>query len=235
MASTFAFYEKKMGKCFQVSKERSCYQDLLPLLASCSGIYAAVQVRLNRQFSSNPNDGFVIGCKHLDSRVVLPLHGPIEDALANHQPNGIGIGVLPSRVTPPKPDDFMTTGFKTLFDTLVQPYLTNQFERHRIAMFKKHGGDRTKLPDAWQMAWAVRNGLSHNGRVHFDVHPKAKKDPDPVHWRGLTISIDHQDQPILGNFLNVGDLIVLSLDMEEAISGALPWTEMDDQPTKSAV
>jgi len=56
-----------------------------------------------------------------------------------------------------------------------------------------------------------------------------------VHWRGLTISIDHQDQPILGNLLNVGDLIVLSLEMEEAISGALPWVDMNDQPTKSTV
>jgi len=141
-----------MGKCYQISKVRSCYQDLLPLLASCAGIYAAIQVRLKKQFSFNLNDGFVIGCKHLDSRVVLPLHGPIEDALANHQPDGVGIGVLPGRATAQNPDDFMTPGFKSLFDTLVQPYLTNQYERHRIEMLKRHHGNRTKLPDAWQMA-----------------------------------------------------------------------------------
>lgn len=214
------------GKCYQISTERSCFQDLLPLLAACAGIYAAVQVRKNRNFISKPTDGFVIACKHLDARVVLPLHGPIEDALEGKQPNAIGVGVIASRETARRPDDFNTLGFKTLFDILIQPFLTNQYERHRAELFQKYKNDRTQLPNPWQMAWLIRNGLSHNGKVHFDRERKLIH--APVSWRELVITTDHQDHPILGNFVNIGDLIVLSLDMEEVLTGPLPWQPLNE-------
>jgi hypothetical protein len=70
----------------QITKQQNCYQDLLPLLASCAGIYTALQARLLQNVFSNPGDGLVIECKHLDMRVVLPLHGPIEAAIQNVKP-----------------------------------------------------------------------------------------------------------------------------------------------------
>jgi hypothetical protein len=39
----------------------------------------------------------------------------------------------------------------------------------------------------------------------------------------------HQGQTILGNFLNVGDAIVLSIEMEQSLSGKVPWLHMRDQ------
>jgi hypothetical protein len=111
---------------------------------------------------------------------------------------------------------------------LNQPFLTNQYERHQVELFEKHKGDRTKLPDPWQAAWLIRNGLSHNGKVHFDL--KRKPTHAPVRWRDLLITTDHQGHQILGNFVNIGDLMVLSLDMEEALTGPLPWVPLNEQP-----
>jgi hypothetical protein len=222
-----------MGKCYQITHRQNCYQDLMPLLASCAGIYAAVHARLYQSVPSNPSDSFVIECKYLDARVVLPLHGPIEAAIENVEPQVISVGVLPGRASGATPLQHQLSGFVKIFDTLMQPYLTNQYERHKAAMLQRHHSDRTKLPQAWQMAWAIRNGLSHNGKVHFEPPKQTSKKPPqtpaPVHWRGLKIGPENQGQIILGNLLNFGDLIVLSLDMEEELAGKVPWLLMRDQ------
>ena len=106
-------------------------------------------------------------------------------------------------------------------------------------MLQKYHSDRTQLPDAWQMAWVIRNGLSHNGKVHFDppkqTSKKTPKLPAPVHWQGLKIGPEHQGQTILGNFLNVGDLIVLSIEMEQSLSGKVPWQLMREQNSTTDV
>jgi hypothetical protein len=216
-----------MGKCYQISAARSCFLELLPLLATCSATYAAVQVHTKRPFSSAPNDAFVITCKHLDARVALPLHGPIQDALQNRQPEGVGIGVLNGRGSIPT-SGFESAGFKDLFDRMIHPYVVNQFERGKLAIKGKFSADRTKWPSPWQMGGLIRNGLAHGGKVHFDL--RRNPNPNPVIWRGLSISARQQDEVILGNFVNVGDLIVLSLEMEEDLNGPLPFAPMEDQP-----
>ena len=216
-----------MGKCFQISSSRGCFQELLPLLATCSATYAAVQVHSARRFSSAPDHVFVIICRHLDSRVALPLHGPIEDALQNRVPEGIGIGVLQGRGSIPTPG-FESAGFKDLFDRMIHPYVVNQFERGRLSIEARFSTDRTKWPAAWQMGWLIRNGLAHGGMVHFDL--RRNPNPSPVCWRGLSISANQQGNTILGNFVNVCDLIVMTLDMEEDLAGPLPFVKMEDQP-----
>ena len=218
-----------MGKCYQISAARNCFQELLPLLATCSATYAAVQVHTARRFSSAPDHVFVITCKHLDARVALPLHGPIEDALQNRKPEGVGIGVLDGRGSIPTPG-FESAGFKDLFDRMIHPYVVNQFERGRLAIEGKFSVDRTKWPPPWQMGWLIRNGLAHGGTVHFDL--RRNPNPNPVIWHGLSISAKQQDEVILGNFVNVGDLIVLSLEMEEDLNGPLPSVPMEDQPRR---
>ena len=155
-----------MGKCYQISAARNCFQELLPLLATCSATYAAVQVHTARRFRSAPDHAFVITCKHLDARVALQLHGPIEDALQNRKPEGVGIGVLDGRGSIPTPG-FESAGFKDLFDRMIHPYVIKQFERGRLAIQGRFSADRTKWPPPWQMGWLIRNGLAHGGMVHF--------------------------------------------------------------------
>ncbi len=216
-----------MGKCFQISSSRGCFQELLPLLATCSATYAAVQIYTTGRFSSAPDHAFVIICKHLDSRVALPLHGPIADALQNRFPEGIGIGVLQGRGSILTPG-FESAGFRDFFDRMIHPYVVNQFEQGRPSIEKRYSTDRSKWPAPWQMGWLIRNGLAHGGMVHFEL--RRNPNPSPVCWHGLTISAKQQGKPILGNFVNVGDLIVLSLEMEEDVAGALPFVPMEDQP-----
>ena len=78
------------------------------------------------------------------------------------------------------------------------------------------------------MGWLIRNGLAHGGTVHFDL----RRNPNPslVFWRGLSISASQQGDTNLGNFVNVGDLIVMTLDMEEDLAGPLPFVLMENQP-----
>lgn len=74
------------------------------------------------------------------------------------------------------------------------------------------------------MGWLIRNGLAHGGTVHFDLRRNAN--PNPMIWHGLSIFAKQQDDVILGNFVNVGDLIVLSLEMKEDLDGSLPFVPM---------
>jgi len=93
-----------MGKCYQISAARNCFHELLPLLANCSATYAAVQVHTARLFSSPPDHAFVITCKHLDARVALPLHGPIEDALKTGNLKALELGFWTAAVQFPLSD-----------------------------------------------------------------------------------------------------------------------------------
>ena len=216
-----------MGKCYQIAPTRLCFTEFLPLLATCSVTYAAVQVYTSGRFISAPDHAFLISCKHLDKRVVLPLHGPIEDALNNRRPQGIGVGVVNGRGSVPAAG-FESPGFRDLFDRMIHPYVVNQFERGRLSIEEKFSPKRTQWPEAWQMGWLIRNGLAHGGTVHFDL--RHNPNPSPVSWRGLSISEKLQGAHILGNLLNVGDLIVLTLEMEEDLGGQLPYLPMDEQP-----
>lgn len=67
--------------------------------------------------------------------------------------------------------------------------------------------------------------------MHFDL--RRKPNPRPVRWHGLSIDADYQGHMILGNLVNVGDLIVLSLEMEEELAGPIPFAQMEDQPKNS--
>ena len=115
-----------------------------------------------------------------------------------------------------------------LFEAAIQPCLVNQYTRYIGDIQSSHSKRCHKWLDAWQMAWCIRNGLSHGGCISFSL----KSDPDPsaVKWRGLYIDKSHQGKSILGNLVNVGDLIALSIDMEEFQSGRLPFLKIaDDQ------
>ena len=63
--------------------------------------------------------------------------------------------------------------------------------------------------------------------MRFDL--KKSPNPEPVCWHGLSISAAQQGNPILGSFLSVGHLILLLLDIEEALAGAFSFTPMEDQ------
>lgn len=80
------------------------------------------------------------------------------------------------------------------------------------------------------MGWLIRNGLTHGGTVHFDL--RRNPNPNPVIWHGLSIFAKHQDEVILGNFVNFSNLIVLSLKMGEAFNRPLPSVPMEYQPKR---
>ena len=78
------------------------------------------------------------------------------------------------------------------------------------------GTNRTSWPDAWQMGWMVRNGISHGGLVHFK-----NDNQQGVTWNELEITPNEQGTQILGTLVNQGDLVLLLIDMEESLAGPL--------------
>ena len=62
------------------------------------------------------------------------------------------------------------------------------FYENNYNHFEKLFGKKYNLwPDAWRMAWVVRNAMSHNGNIYFkDLNTS------PINWNVVTIS--HLDQ-----------------------------------------
>ena len=209
-----------MGKCYQIAEGHHLYEEMLSVFTVCSAIYTAAQVHGLGSFSSSPSDGLVIECRHLKRAVVLPLHGFIELALHEKRPPGLGIGLLTNQL-PRKHFQIQTNGFDTLFARVIHPYVVNLFERRRSANEARFSKSRLKWTDSWQMGWLVRNALSHNGRVHFNL--ESQPEPKPVSWHGLSFDKNDQGRPLLGSLINAGDLIVLSIEMTEDLDGPLPY------------
>jgi hypothetical protein len=194
-----------------------------------AAVYRAALHYSNQGQAPELNPSFVIQCKHIDYRIVIPLKGPFEAAIQNRPPESLYVGIVPggklTAIANPVVD---TPALLGLFEAAIQPCLINQFTRHIGEIRSTHSKHRHLWPDAWQMAWCIRNGLAHGGCVTFSL--KDDPDPSPVKWRGLSIDKSHQGKSILGNLVNVGDLIALSIDMEEARSGPLPFQVLANQP-----
>jgi hypothetical protein len=224
-----------VGAYYQLSQERPFSQEIYPLLISCSAIYIAASCRSNQGCASKPEDACVIDCRHINARVVLPLHGFIEHALGGLPLVGMGVGVLPGRRRALS-DPTLTSGFRDVFDRMIQPFLVNHFVRGRETIEKRHTEKRPSWPSSWQMGWLVRNALSHDGKVYFESGKRGdqgRTTPKPVHWRGLEIRPEDQGTPILGNLVSFGDLIILALEMEEAERGPIPWIPMSEPMIRS--
>jgi hypothetical protein len=90
-----------------------------------------------------------------------------------------------------------------------RPWLDNHImANHAIGKKKAF----TLWPPVWQMAWVVRNAISHRGRINFT-------DPNlaPITWEGLTYSHNDHDRKLFELDLGVADLILLLVEMGKAL------------------
>lgn len=109
---------------------------------------------------------------------------------------------------------FIKSGLQRFFDLIFKPFIVSYFEAHNSEIEIKFPAGRDKWPDPWQMTWAVRNAVSHNGTV-YSKNPNGKL----VSWKGLAHSQSiEQNFPILRK-INGGDMLVLLIEMEEIRTG----------------
>ncbi|GAB1392835.1 hypothetical protein MASR1M60_09980 [Rhodocyclaceae bacterium] len=198
-----------------LTPDSGIFSEINNLLIALQSLAVALHLHSGHSPHFGSRDYVTVEGKYLDVGIRLPLHGPVQAAMKNHLPDLIELTVV---------EGDRGTGDHSSWHSRLQNYLNHLFpplllyyhERHRDWMWQRHHSDRTKLPDAWQMGWAIRNATAHNGRV-FDP----RKSSGSVQWRGLIFS--RQDEPAQGllDYVNGGDLLILMFDMEKSLQDLL--------------
>lgn len=201
---------------YQISQQVGFFDELNTLVTATAAVAIAADLHVSGSVTYQPGDYLTIVGKHVDSRVRMPLAGPIAVALAGRKPDVIELAVVPGRDRE-RGYAYKTSGLVALLDSLFQPFIVNYYERWVDDIRSRVSTDRTSWPASWQMGWMIRNAVSHGGNVHF-----RHQSQQPVSWRGLTVSPADQGKQVLGHFINQGDLLVLLIDMEESRAGPLP-------------
>ncbi|MBB3195884.1 hypothetical protein [Roseateles terrae] len=197
---------------FLIDKNSGLFHHLNVFLIALEGVFTATSLAAGQRVQLNPGDFSTIEGLVSKMDVRVPLHGPIATAIQDRTPDVIEITVLPTPPSPPR-FRFNTRGLVRTLTILVQPFYANYFEQHVPEIRARYGRDDKGWPPVWQAAWAVRNAISHNGRVWF-------KSPDhpAVTWRSLTLAPAHNGTE-LSSLMSLGDLLVLLLDMEAERTG----------------
>lgn len=201
------------ARSFVVTKTTGFYPELNVLMVALQSLAMSAEFLLHGKVTFQPGDYVTVEALHLKHGVRLPLHGPVQAALKNLQPDEVHIGVdaLPA----PSQPGFQTAGFASFTNSIFLPLLVSFHERFKSELVAKHSSDRTNWPDPWQMSWAIRNAASHGGTVFERATQR------PVSWRGLIFGPKDEPAKRLLSLVNGGDILLLMRDMEESLTGAL--------------
>jgi hypothetical protein len=192
----------------QLKPTDALFEDINVLLIAVASLATAATLRVDGKAVFGAGDYVTIEGRHLDIRVRLPLHGPVEAAIANRKPDLIELSELTGR-DPERSYSTKTGGFANNVDALFLPFLVSYFQRHRAEVEAKHKPDRLAWPPSWQMGWALRNAASHGG-VAFE-----RRCQKPVAWRGLSFGPSDEPAKSLLKLLNAADTLLLLLEMDK--------------------
>lgn len=141
--------------------------------------------------------------------VRLPLVGPIEEAIIDRVPNSLEIAVGPS-TDPASP---RTIGsHQRLFNSIIAPVFVEFFEGNTLWLSENVNSDKSKWPEILSFARVVRNAISHSGNITID-----NANAIPVSWYRLTYGPEQNKRKIIGMDLTFADLLVLMLEVSEAL------------------
>lgn len=197
---------------YHITKRTGFFNELSTLLIALQGVAVAAELHVSGKVEHQPGDYLTVEAKHLNARVRLPLFGPVQAALANKEPDLIELTVVPGKDAE-REYAHWTSGFQRFADAIFLPFLVSYHEAHRPQVETRFSAGRHTWPNPWQMSWAVRNAVSHNGRV-FE-----KPTQRPVAWQGLVFAPADEPASKLLTLINGGDLLLLMLEMEEARTG----------------
>jgi len=108
-------------------------------------------------------------------------------------------------------------GYKGATLAVVTSLYVTFFEQHREWLRATYGSDTKKWPGFFNFARTIRNFIvHHDGRVHFE-NPKAAS----VQWHHLSYSpADEGKQAVGHNYISVGDMLVLTIELGDALDQA---------------
>lgn len=196
---------------YKIIKSTGFYTELNVLLIALQGVAVTAGRLLNGGLIHNVGDYLTIQAKYLQKEVRVPLVGPVEAALANRKPDEVQLNVVHGITS--SSHAYWTIGFEEFINAIFLPFLVSYHQRYRPEIEARHRQGRTSWPASWQMSWALRNAVSHSGKV-FEKATQA-----PVAWRGLIFGPSDEPARTILSLINGGDILLLLLDMEEARKG----------------
>jgi hypothetical protein len=192
-----------------VGKDSGLYDELIQLLISLQSLYISVEYLRTGKVHCNDGGFISIEGRLLPRMIRLPANGALQAAMKNVLPDYIEVAV--SAVTPSSHTHWYS-GMQTYCNNLANSMLVTYLELYRKDI-EDRCGKRPQWPDSWQMAWAIRNALSHNGTV-FD-----KAERSAITWRTYTIAPSDEPMKKILEDVNTADLVILLLEMEADRTG----------------
>lgn len=180
--------------------------DSLTLL--CASLATSFEYHTSQNLPYPAGQHLVLEGLATNKMIKLPLHGVIESALNNKKADAIEVGIE-CKAAPKEKYQRSVSSIKTTLDNIFSPHFVVYFERHKDSIDK---GPKRRFAPPWDMAWAIRNALSHNGRIHFSNSSYA-----PISWNQLTVTPDMEGTVVMGNLINIADLVLLMMDMDQCL------------------
>jgi len=148
-------------------------------------------------------------------KVIFPLHGPIENALARIKPDSFQVGVEIPTPQNVQTLDLDTQEFGGPLLAIKQSMFGGFFEGHR-SWLEDQWKDPSRHPEILRFARTVRNACAHGGKLVM------KAGAAPVTWEGITYRPEMSGRTVVGDDpadLWDADLILLLLDLSETLDG----------------
>jgi hypothetical protein len=186
------------------------HDSLRDLCVLVDALFTAVHVNLGRPLDFKEEEAVGFVSRTIDMSIFMPLGAPVRFAIANRPCNRISVEVAPTPA--PFPDNLSIHGFMDILPLTVSPIFVQFFETHRDWAEQTYPNNRANWPPVLNFASAVRNAISHDGKIRF-LRPNAT----PAEWRGLRYSFADNGRPILGTDLGPGDLILLMFEMSDEL------------------
>jgi hypothetical protein len=140
---------------------------------------------------------------------------PLYDKLLSptgRQPRFLKVVKKPISTAPPD-HPIKLRNVQLMMSRLVGDAFVSYYERHLDAVHEKWGKESDgKWHCVWHFACAIRNAISHNGKIRFK-NPKHHA----VHWKSLQYSYADNGRQVLFDELTGVELILLMEEMDLAL------------------
>ena len=144
--------------------------------------------------------------------VKIPVGAPTIAALNRTEPNFIDLHIGEVRDWK-QATGHGANGVVSACFYAMNPIFVEYFEAYRPWIDTNVSRDRYQWPAPWTFAWIVRNAIVHNkGALAWDDPNRA-----PISWHTLKYSHADNRRQIIGPDLSVADLVILLLEMNEAL------------------
>lgn len=197
--------------------EHGFFPEFVRLAICLSAVGIAFELHKNGSVRPyGPSQPMVLEGKHAVSGLEIHFFPrPLYDRLlspTSRQPRFLRVLKRPINSSPPD-HPIKVTKLQLLMSRLVGDAFVSYYERHLDVVEAMWGHEsKGKWHCVWNFAWAIRNAVSHNGKIYFK-----KPKHNSVHWKTLQYSHIDNGRQVLFDELTGVELILLMEEMDLAL------------------